>query len=126
VLRGRVAVEDAAAAALDKAGAARWVRLEVGEDVISDYRQEQRGRPGPNTRYRRIDRSRFTLNFSTDAAQGCHRRGGRRVLPLRHQRQGDDPAELLNSYKAQPHIERRHATFKGVIGLSVADVQDSR
>ena len=25
------------------------------------------------------------------------------------------PAELLRIYKLQPHIERRHATFKGVI-----------
>jgi len=25
------------------------------------------------------------------------------------------PAELLRIYKAQPHLERRHATFKGVI-----------
>ena len=25
------------------------------------------------------------------------------------------PVELLTAYKAQPHLERRHATFKGVI-----------
>ncbi len=67
-LKSRVAVEHAAAA-VNRAGAARWVRFEVSEDVVSDYRQERRGRPGPNTRYRRIDRSRFTLSHSTDTAQ---------------------------------------------------------
>ncbi len=25
------------------------------------------------------------------------------------------PAQLLSAYKAQPHLERRHATFKGVL-----------
>ena len=114
-LNSRVAVEDAAAAAVDKAGAARWVRFEVAEVVVCDYRQEQRGRPGPNTRYRRIDRSRFTLSFSTDAAQVATDAASDGCFPFVTNDTAMTPAELLAAYKAQPHLERRHATFKGVI-----------
>jgi hypothetical protein len=114
-LKSRVAVEQAAAAVVDKAGAARWVRFEVGEDIVSDYRQERRGRPGPNTRYRRIDRSRFTLSYSTDAAQVATDAASDGCFPFVTNDTAMTPAELLTAYKAQPHLERRHATFKGVI-----------
>lgn len=114
-LKSRVAVEDAARAAVAQAGAARWLRFEVGEEIDSDYRQERRGRPGPNTRYRRIDRSRFTLSLSVDAAQVATDAASDGCFPFITNDEVMTPAQLLTAYKAQPHLERRHATFKGVI-----------
>lgn len=114
-LRSRAAVHDAADAAVEGARAARWVRFTVSEQVHSEYRQECRGRPGPNTRYQRIDRSRFTLSFSTDAAQVATDAASDGAFPFVTNDDKMTPAELLHSYKAQPHLERRHATFKGVI-----------
>ncbi len=112
-LKTRVAVEAAAAAVVE--GAGRWVRFEVAEVVDSDYRQEKRGRPGPNTRYRRIDRSRFTLSFSTDADQVATDAASDGCFPFVTNDKAMTPAQLLSAYKAQPHLERRHATFKGVL-----------
>ncbi len=114
-LKSRVGVEDAAQTAIDGAGAARWVRFEVSEEVDSDYRQENRGRPGPNTRYRRFDRSRFTLSFSTDATAVAVDAASDGCFPFVTNDEAMTPAQLLTAYKAQPHIERRHATFKGVL-----------
>jgi hypothetical protein len=114
-LKSRVGVEDAATAVIDGAGAGRWVRFEVSEEVDSDYRQERRGRPGPNTRYRRIDRSRFTLSYSTDAGQVATDAASDGCFPFVTNDKTMTPAELLTAYKAQPHLERRHATFKGVL-----------
>lgn len=91
------------------------MRFEVGEEVSSDYRQERRGRPGPNTRYRRIDRSRFTLALSTDAAQVAADAASDGCFPFVTNDTAMTPAELLTAYKAQPHLERRHATFKDMI-----------
>lgn len=126
-LRSRVGVEDAASAVIDKAGAARWVRFEVAEEVDSDYRQEHRGRPGPNTSYRRIDRSRFTLSFTTDAAQVATDAASDGCFPFVTNDEAMTPAQLLSSYKAQPHLERRHATFKGVLeAVPVQLKSDSR
>ncbi len=125
-IKSRVAAEVAAAAVIEGAGAARWVRFEVGEEVDSDYRQEKRGRPGPNTRYRRIDRSRFTLSFSTDAAQVATDAASDGCFPFVTNDEAMTPAELLTAYKAQPHIERRHATFKGVIEATPVQLKSVR
>ncbi|MDQ6783626.1 MAG: IS1634 family transposase [Actinomycetota bacterium] len=113
-IKSATAVEDAAAAIVSEAGATRWVRAEVTDTIEAEHRQERRGRPGPNTRYRRIEHHRFSLAVTVDAtavtydaaADGCFPFVTNETCP---------PAELLRIYKAQPHLERRHATFKGVI-----------
>ncbi|MFN2505130.1 MAG: IS1634 family transposase, partial [Acidimicrobiales bacterium] len=125
-LRSRVAVEDAATAAVDKAGGARWLRFKVSEEIATDYRQERRGRPGPNTRYRRIDRSRFTLSYSTDAVQVATDAASDGCFPFVTNDKAMTPAELLGAYKAQPHLERRHATFKGVIEAVPVELKSDR
>ena len=114
-LKSRGAVEDAARATIDGAGATRWVRFEVGETVDSEYRQQRRGRPGPNTTYRRIDHLRHTLTFWVDATQVRTDAASDGCFPFVTNDETMTPAELLGSYKAQPHLERRHAVFKGVI-----------
>lgn len=113
-MKSAAAVNAAATAAIAEAGASRWVRAEVTDTVKFEHRQERRGRPGPNTRYRRVEHHRYTLSVTVDtdavafdaASDGCFPFITNEALP---------PAELLAMYKAQPHLERRHATFKGVI-----------
>ncbi|MGH9069345.1 MAG: IS1634 family transposase [Acidimicrobiales bacterium] len=113
-MRSTSAVEDAAAAIISEAGADRWVRAKVGDTIEFEHRQERRGRPGANTRYRRMEHHRFTLAVAVDTeavasdapSDGCFPFVTNETLPS---------AELLAIYKAQPHLERRHATFKGVI-----------
>lgn len=75
----RVAVEQAAAAALARAHAGRWVTVTVNETVTKSYKQERRGRPGPNTRYREITTTRFSISADINleaiaydaASDGC-------------------------------------------------------
>lgn len=113
-LRTRAAVEDAAAAALAGTGAARWVRSGVTDTVEHDHRQLKRGRPGPNTAYRRIERHRFGIEISADAEAVAADAASDGCFPFITNH--DAPAvELLRMYKNQPHLERRHATYKGVI-----------
>jgi transposase len=114
-LKDRVAVEAAAKAAIAAAGATRWVRFEVEDEVLYDHRQEQRGRPGPNTRYRRIERHCFSLSWSTDAAAVAYDAASDGCFPMVTNDTEMTEAELLAVYKRQPRLERRHATFKGVI-----------
>ncbi len=66
-LRSRVAVEQAAAAALAEADAGRWLRFTVGETIEERFRQERRGRPGASTRYRKLVKTRYSLSFEIDA-----------------------------------------------------------
>lgn len=113
-LTSQPAVEAAVTAILKETQAVRWVTVAVLDTISYQHRQESRGRPGANTRYRRIERHRYSLEIRTDAeavaydaaSDGCFPFITNEKLPA---------SELLRIYKDQPHLERRHATFKGVI-----------
>ena len=113
-MKTRASVDDALAAILKDTGAARFLRAAVADDVTYEHRQEKRGRPGKDTRYRRVAHHRFSVTCEVDheavafdaASDGCFPFVTNETRPA---------AELLRIYKFQPHIERRHATFKGVI-----------
>ena len=53
-MKTAVAVEKAGTEALESAGVARWIPRRVEETTTVRHRQETRGRPGANTRCRRI------------------------------------------------------------------------
>lgn len=111
------AAEDEARKILAEAGAARWVRAAVTDTVSHEHRQEARGRPGPATRYRRIEHHRLGVSFETDTAAVAYDAASDGCFPF-VTNEAHPPAELLRIYKAQPHLERRHATLKGVIGAA--------
>src|SRR6266542_1646767 len=112
-IKTTVAVETAAATALDKSGATRWVSFAVEETTEERFRQERRGRPANNTRYRRLTRIHHRVRFSVredvaaaDAASdGC--------FPLITCARNLSGPETLTAYKYQPNLERRHAQLKG-------------
>ena len=109
------AVEDACAKVIATARATRWVRCTVHDEVVLDYRQERRGRPGKDTRYKKVESHRFSLDFSTDAAAVAIDAASDGCFPMITNDTEMTAAELLAAYKRQPSLERRHATFKGVI-----------
>ncbi|MDA8268033.1 MAG: IS1634 family transposase [Actinomycetota bacterium] len=112
-LKTLVAAEAAASEALADAGAGRWVGFTVTESTNTTYRQERRGRPGANTRYRRSDKPVFSVTahvlaelVSYDAAtDGC--------FPLVTCDPDMTPAAVLAAYRYQPNLERRHHMLKG-------------
>jgi transposase len=112
-MRTVVAVEAAAAAALEAAGAGRWVSFEVTETIEETFRQEKRGRPGANTRYRRHTRTHHRVGWTVDedivardaASDGC--------FPLITNDTTMTPAEVLAAYRYQPNLERRNHLLKG-------------
>jgi len=64
-LKTTVAVEAEATNALARAGATRWISFSITETTEESFRQERRGRPGSNTRYRKHTRTRHTINWDT-------------------------------------------------------------
>lgn len=63
----RVAAEDAAQEILDHGAAEEYVTFAVTESTEERFRQEKRGRPGKDTRYRKIAKTRFQLTTRVDA-----------------------------------------------------------
>ena len=112
-LKTRVAAEAAASTALAAAGATRWVGFTVTETVEVDHRQEKRGRPGAQTRYRRINTTVITLTAQIDAQKVSYDAVTDGCFPLISNDTTMTPAEVLAAYHYQPNLERRNHLLKG-------------
>lgn len=87
---------------------------EVGEPT---FKQDRRGRPGSATRYRRTDRTRIKLTWTVrdEAVRAAAASDG--MFPLITNDRELSLRELLDHYKYQPCLERRHTQLK--TGLEV-------
>ena len=112
-LRTRVAVEEAATAALDRARATRWVTFSVHEEQRETFSQERRGRPGNDTRYRKKVTSVFHLEASVNPETVAYDAATDGMFPLITDADELTPATVLEFYRYQPNLERRHHMLKG-------------
>jgi transposase len=113
-LKTRAAVQAAATAALAETGSARWLDVTVTETTEEKYRQETRGRPGADTRYRRTTRTRYTTTWHTRDKQITYDAASDGCFPLiTNDRQLPDN-DVLSAYRYQPNLERRHHLLKSV------------
>ena len=112
-MKTAVAAAQAATDALARTGASRWISLQVKEHHSERYRQEKRGRPGPDTRYRKTTRAHYRITFSINETQVAHDAASDGMFPLISNDQDLSDAELLATYKWQPNLEKRHAQLKG-------------
>jgi len=112
-IKTRVAAEQAAHAALDKTGATRWIGFTIDEHAEERFRQEKRGRPGNDTRYRRLTRTHHRIGFTVDETQVTHDAASDGCFPLISNDRAMTQAELLAAYKHQPNLEKRFSQLKG-------------
>jgi transposase len=110
----RVAAEEATAALLASTGAERWVSVTVTETVEERYRQEKRGRPGNDTRYRKIEKTRFRLDVQISAEQVRYDAASDGCFPLLTNDLKLTDTGVLAAYRYQPNLEKRHHELKSV------------
>lgn len=113
-LRLREKVEEAAAKILKEAGADRWVRVEITERKEPVFRQQKRGHPGPNTKYLRNERLRFSAvaRVKEEVIAVDARTDG--MFPLISNCRDLSLKQILEAYKFQPKLEKRHEQLKSV------------
>jgi len=122
-IKTRPAAEQAAQDALKGAGSERWLSFEINETVKESYRQEKRGRPGEQTRYRKTDKTIFTLTFAVNDEQVSYDAATDGCFPLvSNDRDLTDP-ELLAAYRYQPNLEKRHHQLKTVIAAAPVELK---
>jgi transposase len=96
-------------------GAARWVAYQVDTVEEAVFRQETRGRPGQNTRWRRRLTRRFRLTWhrrEPEIAADARTDG---LFPLLTNDPDLTAAQILDAYKSkQPLVEKRHDLLKNV------------
>ena len=89
------------------------------------FRQETRGRPNAQTRYRRITRARIHLRYETDATAVQAEAAADGCFPLITNDRALTPAELLTAYKYQPQLEQRHEELKGPMAVAPVLLKDN-
>jgi transposase len=88
------------------------VRRTVREE--QRFRQWRRGRPGPQTTYRKLTRRRWDLGWRLDDAALAYDRKSDGMYPLLTNDRTLTPAQVLEAHKGQPTIEKRFAQIKTV------------
>lgn len=112
-IKTRAAAEDAARAILAETDTAEFFDINLSDITDKRYTASHRGSPGPNTTFRQNVKTRPRLAFKlrphavhrAAAADGC--------WPLITNDTKLPPAQILDAYRYQPHLERRHHCLKG-------------
>ena len=112
-LRTTVAAETAATAALDHSGGARWISFTITETTIETVRQEKRGRPGKDTRYRKHTRTHHRVAWQVNEDLVARDAASDGMFPLITNDTDITAAEALAAYRYQPNLERRNHMLKG-------------
>jgi transposase len=78
------------------------------------FRQWRRGRPGPQTTYRKLTRRRWDVEWRLDEATLAYDRKSDGMYPLLTNDRTLTPAQVLEAHKGQPTIEKRFEQTKTV------------
>ena len=113
-LKRREQVERAVEKILDGTGTRAWVHVELAERTRHTHKQERPGRPGKNTRYVRRTTATYEPVFTLDAEAIRAAAAADGIFPLITDIPKDrmSPLEILNIYKYQSFVEKRHEQLK--------------
>ena len=112
-IKTAVAAEAEARETIAEVNATRWVHIHVEPDTVESFRQAKRGRPGPNTAYKKTITTTLRVRFTVDEAAVAHDAASDGMWPLITNDHDMTPAELFAAYRWQPNLEKRHAQLKG-------------
>jgi len=92
----------------------RYLKVTLRAVEQHSFRQERRGRPGPDTKYRRGTKQRWQITWQVDeeAIAYDHRSDG--MYPLLSNDRSLTPSQVLEAHKRQPVIESRFKQIKTV------------
>ena len=117
-LKTKQAVSKEAEKIVQASGANRWIDTDVVETSKTGYKQEKRGRPGHNTRYVASEHICYQVNWKINAANVKADACSDGMFPLITNCKEISLREILEKYKYQPKIEKRHEQFKTVYGIA--------
>jgi transposase len=99
---------------LERLAVTRYLQVKVSEEPVHRFRQDSPGRPGPDTRYRRISRRRLLLSWQLNEAAIAHDSKSDGMYPLLTNDRSLSPQQVLEAHKRQPTIEKRFEQTKTV------------
>jgi transposase len=113
-LRGAAQIDLRVAEILERYQVGRYLKVSRVVREHEVFKQQRRGRPGPDTVYRKITRRRYEIQWTLDNASVEHDQKSDGMYPLMTNDKALTPAQILIAHKGQPRIERRFEQLKTV------------
>lgn len=113
-LRGAAEIDRCVAEILERCHVGRYLKVQRVVREEHSFKQARRGRPGPDTAYRKITRRRFDIEWTLDAAAVAYDENSDGMYPLLSNDRHLTPAQVLEAHKGQPAIEKRFEQVKTV------------
>jgi transposase len=113
-LRGAAQIDLQVAAILEHYHVGRYVKVQRTVREEHAFKQTRRGRPGPDTAYRKITRRRYDIDWTLDQAAVDYDKKSDGMYPLLSNDRSLSPAQILTAHKGQPRIEKRFEQIKSV------------
>ena len=97
---------------LQRLDVTRFLDVQIGVEPEHRYVQAQRGRPGPQTRYRRLTRVRLRVTWTLNEAAIAYAQKSDGMYPLLTNDRQLTPKAVLEAHKRQPALEKRFEQLK--------------
>jgi transposase len=98
-------------------GAEEWITVEVKWDAVEKFKAITRGKPTPDTTFRRIIHQVPRLHVTTNAENIARSAAMDGIFPLTTNTK-EKPVDVFKIYKYQPRIEKRHALLKSTLEVA--------
>jgi len=113
-LRGAVQIDLQVAQILERYSVGRYFKVSRVVREEHSFKQARRGRPGPDTAYRKITHRRYDIEWTMDEAAIAYDKRSDGMYPLMSNDRSLTPAQVLTAHKGQPRIEKRFEQLKTV------------
>ena len=91
-----------------------YLAVDVWQEELHRFRQEHRGRPGKDTRYRRETKRRWRVRWELDEDRIAYDEKSDGMYPLLTNDASLSPRQVLEAHKRQPTVEKRFEQTKTV------------
>lgn len=113
-LRGAAEIDFQIKTILEKYSAGRYLKVRRTVREEHQFKQTRKGRPGPDTAYRKITKRRFDIEWNTDLEAIAYDHKSDGMYPLMTNDRKLSSPEVLQAHKGQPMIEKRFEQIKTV------------
>ena len=119
-LRTKEQINDAVTKAFSENGSASWFDWQLVPTDVEDYKQVGAGRPGKNTKFQKTSKVQWSFTALPSAERINDDAIDDGIFPLitNHKLDEVSARDVLEKYKYQPFLEKRHEKLKSVLEVA--------
>ena len=96
----------------------RWIEYEIHKTINQSFKQERRGRPNAHTKYKRSPRTEYHIFWKQRVENIEYDAKSDGMFPLITNCEDLSLTDVLDIYKYQPKLEKRHQQLKSVYDIA--------